>query len=254
MKREIVVYPYKMKSESAILLSEALDVYRVYPDRKYVPEPTDVIINWGNGYVPRWDKAGLVFLNHPTKVMNAINKITSFKMFRKGKVRFPAYTTDKEMAAQWAEEGCWVVCRQELEGRDGSGLVLAKTEEALVPARLYTKFVPGTQEFRAYVWMGKLIDVFDKRRKNIETCDPDIRTESRDWVFCKNPPFVPDDLGVQANLAIKALGLDFGGVDLIYNKEQNKSYVLEVNTAPGIYGTTVTKLRDEILNYAKSLE
>jgi len=253
MDRDIVVYPYKMTSESAKLLASALDVWMVYPDRKYVPDTPDVIINWGNGDIPRWDRKGPVFLNHPSKVMNSINKMTSFRMFRQGKVRFPAYTTDAEMAKQWIDEGHWVCCRQELEGRDGAGLVLAKKEEELVPAKLYTKYIPCTREFRAYIWMGKLIDTFDKRRKNIETCDPDIRCESRDWVFCKNPSFIPDDLGLQASLAIKALGLDFGGVDIVYNKEMNRSYVLEVNTAPGIYGTTVTKLRDEIQQYVKSL-
>lgn len=251
--KEIVVYPYKMTSKSARLLAEMLDVYMVYPDRKYRPNKDSLVINWGNGVLPDWDQKSVPFLNRPEKVMNSVNKMRSFKLFRQGKVRFPAYTTDKEMAYQWINEGLWVCCRQELEGHDGSGLILAKKEEQVVPAHLYTKFVPARREYRAYIWMGKMIDIFDKRRKNIETCDPDIRTESRDWVFCKNPPFIPKDLELQASLAIKATGLDFGGVDVIYNQETDSSFVLEVNTAPDIYGTTVTKLTAEIQNYAKSL-
>jgi D-alanine-D-alanine ligase-like ATP-grasp enzyme len=48
--------------------------------------------------------------------------------------------------------------------------------------------------------------------------------------------------------------LDFGAVDIIYNAKRNECYVLEVNTAPGLEGTTVEKyatkfaseLKDEI--------
>ena len=48
-------------------------------------------------------------------------------------------------------------------------------------------------------------------------------------------------------LAIKVLGLDFGAVDIIYNKQEDKWYVLEVNTAPGIYGTTLDKYVNAIM-------
>jgi len=46
---------------------------------------------------------------------------------------------------------------------------------------------------------------------------------------------------VVALAAVSALGLDFGAVDIIYNEHENQYYVLEVNTAPGLEGTTVEK-------------
>ena len=48
--------------------------------------------------------------------------------------------------------------------------------------------------------------------------------------------------------AVTALGLEFGAVDIIYNDKSKKLFVLEVNTAPGIEGATVTKYKDAILN------
>jgi D-alanine-D-alanine ligase-like ATP-grasp enzyme len=33
--------------------------------------------------------------------------------------------------------------------------------------------------------------------------------------------------------------LDFGAVDVIWNEKQQRAYVLEVNTAPGLEGQTV---------------
>ena len=44
----------------------------------------------------------------------------------------------------------------------------------------------------------------------------------------------------QALKAIQALGLDFGAVDVGYNTRENKAYVYEVNSAPGLQGTTLT--------------
>jgi D-alanine-D-alanine ligase-like ATP-grasp enzyme len=48
--------------------------------------------------------------------------------------------------------------------------------------------------------------------------------------------YVRDQLSVEA---VAALGLDFGAVDIIEDKEGN-FYVLEINTAPGLEGHTVT--------------
>jgi len=256
----IVIYPYKMGSTSGKRLADALDSIRVYPDRNYVPKAHHIVVNWGNGNVPRWDGNHFIFLNHPRKVMNAINKYRSFRLFRQGGVKHPPYTTDREVALQWLDGGSWVVCRQELEGLDGSGLVLCKSVDDLPDAKLFTKYIPSAVEFRAYVFRDQLITVFDKAKvtkKTLEekklTFDPDIRTGGRGWVFCQNPEFVPTDLPEQAALAVKSLGLDFGGVDIVYSKEENRCYCLEVNTAPDIRETTVTKFKEVFEQYAKSI-
>jgi D-alanine-D-alanine ligase-like ATP-grasp enzyme len=34
-------------------------------------------------------------------------------------------------------------------------------------------------------------------------------------------------------------GLDFGAVDVIWNAQKEKPYVLEINTAPGLEGQTI---------------
>ncbi|MNY63636.1 hypothetical protein D3C86_2006230 [compost metagenome] len=42
-------------------------------------------------------------------------------------------------------------------------------------------------------------------------------------------------------LAVNAIGLTFGAVDVIWNEYRHQAYVLEVNTAPGLTGTTLEK-------------
>ena len=44
---------------------------------------------------------------------------------------------------------------------------------------------------------------------------------------------------VAATNAIDAIGLDFGAVDVGYDEKTNTCVVYEINTAPGIEGSTV---------------
>lgn len=253
MGKEIVVYPYKMGSKSGKLLADTLDVLRVFPDRQFRPTKDSVVINWGNGITPAWDGNGFVFLNRPDKVMNAINKIRAFRCFRKAGVPIPTYTLDRDTAEQWLDRKAWVVCRQETEGQDGSGLILAKSPEEIVEARLYTKYIPIRDEYRAYVFNGDLLAILDKCRRSGVQVNPDIRTGGNNWVFGTNPKNIPKDLRRVAASAVEALGLDFGGVDIIVSKEANECFCLEVNTAPDIRETTVMAFAKAINNYVEQL-
>ena len=68
--------------------------------------------------------------------------------------------------------------------------------------------------------------------KAVELPDTKIRSNHRGWKFAaaSNPPA---DLVTEARKAVKALSLTFGAVDCIIG-EDNKPYVIEVNTGPGI--------------------
>ena len=50
---------------------------------------------------------------------------------------------------------------------------------------------------------------------------------------------MPDDIEQLARDGISALGLDFGALDVVYNERDNKCYLIEANTAPGLEGSTL---------------
>ena len=63
--------------------------------------------------------------------------------------------------------------------------------------------------------------------------------------------YASDHVRAQSVAAVRSLGLDFGAVDVV--ERQNKAYVLEVNTAPGLVGTTLEKYVDAIREYAEDM-
>ena len=244
----ISLYPYKMGSAGGKLLADEMKIKRVFPNRLFKPVQGDVVINWGNGYKPQWDGKHFLFINRPEAICRAVNKIDSFYAFMAAGIKTPVWTQHHEWAAKWIKNGEWAVARTQVEGFDGKGIKLCKTlEELPKDCNLFTKYVPIDNEFRVYVVRDKVIDVLEKRRTDIDLADPYIRTEGNHWIHCQNPKWWPKAAESEAIAAIKALGLDFGGVDIIHNKEKDSTLVLEVNTAPGIYGKIPFKFKEALL-------
>lgn len=90
--------------------------------------------------------------------------------------------------------------------------------------------------------------VFLKEKKKRQGTDPDryIRNHG-DWVFCEQDlrPY-PESVTEVSVKAVQVLGLDFGGVDVVLDKERREAHILEVNSAPGLTGSSVWKVGEAI--------
>ena len=241
----VAIAPYKRGSKSARLLkkglSEALgrDVLFITPERVGLCKPSRVIINWGSSGVS--DTKATV-INPASAVSVASNKLTTLSMLQLYNIPHPEYTTDKDKATGWIEQGFKVVCRTLLTAHSGQGIVVAGSLDELVDAPLYTKYIRKQKEFRIHVFSSKILDIQEKRRSSsVDDHHPYIRNHANGYVFCRGDINEPYDLRGVAVSAVDALGLDFGAVDVIWNEAQDKCYVLEVNTACGLEGSTVNK-------------
>lgn len=239
---KIRVLPYKISSASAKALAQQLGALRVYPERNYKPRSNHLIINYGYSSPPLWarraNEKGSIILNNWDSVMVARDKTRALICMYSQGVQVPEYTTDIEVAKQW--EGV-VVCRLTTTGQEGRGIVIAETPDQIVQAPLYTKHVRHKHEFRVHVMNGNVFDFTQKKKRATIDCNPYVRNSAGNWVFCREGVLLPNDVKVQAIKAVEALGLNFGAVDVAYREREDKAYVLEVNTAPGLEGTTLTK-------------
>lgn len=253
--KHLSIFPWSMKSEPAELLRNALSkrlgykVFKVFSDKGFEPQSGQAILDWGRSDLPRWYRSGLNWLNHPDKVRNSVDKLRSFSHFKDAGVNSVPATTTWTRADQWLAAGDWVCARMDTKGFDGAGLILVKKQGHLPDAPLFTKFIPASREFRAYVFRGETIDLLEKIQVKAGA-DQFIRTDSNHWEYSRNF-YKPTGYKEEAVKAIKSCGLDFGGVDMLYNGKE--WWVLEVNTAPDIAYKTVDLFADGVVDWLKEL-
>lgn len=259
-QQQVRLYPYKMGSQGASHLAEALRdggvrAFKVYPDRNYQPRQRHTIINWGSGQHPRWLGRYQRMLNMPDAVNVASNKLTAFQAMKDAGVTTPEFTADRGVANGWLQEGSTVVCRSLLRGSAGRGITLVTPDMGELPnVPLYVRYVKKSAEYRIHVFSGEVIDTQQKRKRRDlenEQVNYQIRNHDNGWVFCRDAIDIPNPaVHREAIAAVAALGLDFGAVDVIWNAHHSTAYVLEVNTAPGLEGTTLTKYVNKIKELA----
>lgn len=252
---KIYVVSYKTPLDSVTELKRLLGrkLVRVAMDSKtHKFDKNNRYLNWGCGRYPVWvDTNPRMWLNHPQHVTIASNKLKTFLKLDLGDISTVEFTEEQEKAQQWVNEGNMVVGRSLLKGSGGRGILLFETPgEAIKKCPLYTKYKKKRHEYRVHVFNGNVIDVQWKRRVSEPEggeVDTRIRNHDRGWVFCREGITEPKGMRELAIAAVSKIGLYFGAVDIIWNERDNKCYVLEINTAPGITGTTAQ-------NYANALE
>lgn len=203
------IYPYKVGSASVRKLKEALSALIIKTEgSKYRYKDTDLVINWGNSH--RSDVLeGVPVLNEPEAVALATNKLMTFEALDDADVSHVPYTTSREQAQGWLNEGHKVFIRDSLTGHSGEGIVVvepqvnseqlfaiqeaqrlldnaglnevsdaldedyqrvAENNVELREAPLYTRGVVNSGEYRVHVFDGDVILYQKKsRRVNEET-------------------------------------------------------------------------------------
>lgn len=238
-----MLYPYKAGSESAKALSDALGIKRIaHKASKFVGGKDKLIINWGASEVPD-EVAKCKILNPPEAVKRASNKLLTFSTVDMYRV-MPVYTTDKAIAAEFIRAGRIIVERHKLTGNSGEGIRIVESVDDLQDCPLYVEYIPKKQEYRVHVFRGSAVDIQRKARRRDVPDDKvnwRIRNHDNGFIFARQEAVgdVPTKVLDYAIFAVRKLGLDFGAVDIVFNEKQNRPYVLEVNTAPGMTGETL---------------
>lgn len=114
--------------------------------------------------------------------------------------------------------------------------------------KFISQYFKGRDEYRIHVMMGQVI--FSQRKalrtdsERPENPNFIVRNHANGFIFQSSNINVPEIVQHQAIKTVKALGLDFGAVDIKFDQGSNRAAVLEVNTAPGVTGKTLTAYVD----------
>ena len=235
------VLPYRVGSQSARNLSDALDARVLKLEGStFRPKPEDVVINWGQANRPE-NLAGKRIINAPELIRNASNKLSFFETLgAKDPEAIPAYWTRMTDVP----DGVYpVVCRTELAGHSGQGIVIAHDRSELVNAPLYTKYIKKKDEYRVHIGNPNFVISLQRKARNTDVPDDEvnweIRNHSNGFIFQRSGVTPPASVVDVALRVLAATKLDFGAVDVVYNQHHDRSYALELNTAPGLEGTTI---------------
>lgn len=247
----LAIYPHNPNSEGAAELAAELGIRRIRQEGStYVGRAGKTVINWGSSNLPAHVRGSRI-LNSPEAVATCSNKRTFFQTVRD--VRVPEFTTDQQTAMRWVlDEGAVVCARTVLQGHSAEGLIILERGVDFVAAPLYTKYVKKTEEWRIHVFEDRVIAKQKKLKRNDFDGEVNWRIRNHDngFIYAREVAEPHQDIVDQAVAAVACIpGLCFGAVDVIWNQQQGRAYVLEVNTAPGLSGQTVTDYADAFRPY-----
>jgi glutathione synthase/RimK-type ligase-like ATP-grasp enzyme len=250
------IYVWNQHSEGANNLKELMGIRKIrHEGSRFVGRTSKVVLNWGASQVPE-QVARCTIINRPEHVAITSNKLSFFQKLGHIDI-LPEWTEDFDQASEWVGNRRRVVARTILNGSGGNGIVIMNRNDSnsFVRARLYVRYINKDEEYRIHVVRGNVIDRQrkvlgpEKRQRHLEngeTINWKIRNLENGFIYQRNNLNTPPEVEVAAFEALRLSELDFGAVDVIWKEETQRAYVLEVNSAPGLQGTTVE-------NYANAL-
>lgn len=243
-----------LKTELLGLHTNLIRIRRV--NSNFVGREGDVIVNYGSSSLPTNIIGSATVLNNAAAVNQSSHKRRAFQRLTVAGVKTVDYTTDTSVAEEWLESGDLVYSRTVLQGHSGEGIMLSQSSsneieglgpieisDSLVQAPLYTRgIIQQRREFRLHVIKGVVVYTQQKRRRDGYREDPNysnvVRNHHTGWIYANTNVEANDQAKDNAIKSVEALGLDFGAVDVITRGDE--AWVLEVNTAPGMSGTTLS--------------
>lgn len=262
-RNKVFLYSYHPKSESCRQLRMRCKFLQIKEkNSRFFGTPEKTVINWGSSKPPENIRNSKI-INSFEIVGIMANKKTFFDFMTKNisyNLRLVPFTTEFHKALEWFKEGNQVCVRTILKGHSAEGLYIMSPHEIdqWIKAPLYTRYIPKKEEYRVHFAFNEIIDIQRKvLRKtdeegnpvNPETVDFRIRNLANGFIFQRNNLQIPDDVTNQAIAAAKVSQLDFGAIDIIFNAKNNKAYVLEINTAPGLMNTTLESYANAFLKH-----
>ncbi len=178
-----------------------------------------------------------------------LNKVQQFHAFTNHNIACPKYST---RADNLGEVGRVLFARTLINSTNGRGIVEFEYTPGRVPpaAPLYTEYIPKKAEYRVHVFNGEVIDIQQKKKRrgfDEDERNTRVRNMANGYVYTREGIVPPAGLDTLAIAAVNAVGYQYGAVDIIFNEKRNQCYVLEVNSRPGLMGTTVERYAEALI-------
>ena len=208
-----------------------------------------VVLRWGT-QEPIDTNGDTIVYNKIPGLQNATNKGLARVIMNEADVRVPKIINLKNVK----ESHLPIICRPFVHSKGKNFIVLNTIEEFNThyspETHYYAEFIDKELEFRVHLGHGKVLRLMKKQNPNNGNIAWNIDANRGEKVeedvagfevvrWSDSEPYI--DVLKQAVHAVEALGLDCGGVDVMF--KDGKAYVLEVNTAPTLNSCPTTAKR-----------
>lgn len=249
MKKLTILYSDRSSKTGKELVDKLSDSFsRVFRKRTNKRFKSDVVLRWGSTEEFS-NLTSKLELNSLQAVKNASDKLAMMKILvganiPTAEILFDPFNSENLDSFRDENGGFFV------RGSNGS----VRYDDIVTSSDLYvSKSIENKRrEYRVHVFNGEVIAIYEKipQDENVKlfkshNCKFSLVDMSRMRLR-------PEDLDVCIN-AVNSLGLLFGGVDLMRDKDQNV-FVSEVNSAPALNGTNINRYLEKIKDYVEAME
>lgn len=234
--KTIICYSDK-SSVTGKALREKFDALRKRTDKR---SKCDVFLRWGSTERFTRIKAKLE-LNTFEAVAKTANKLRMIQILSEAGIPVPAFFTEGTPVTD-ATGNCYI--------RNKYGVVRYGNDFGVNDLYATTPVLNKRREYRVHVFNGKVIGIYEKVPMG-DTRPLLFKSDTCNFVRC-NPENCRLSIANQETCisAVRALGLLFGGVDIIRDKNQN-IFICEVNSAPGLNTPMLNRYSQEINAYVE---
>lgn len=163
-------------------------------------------------------------INSPESIFTCASKVKTSAILQKNSIKTPEtlFTASAEIAGRFIEKHGRVVYKP-VYGYDGNGIRLIRSAGELGDGPYYLQeYIPNDRDYRIFVIDGRSVGAIMRRSDSLAH---NIH-QGGTGVPCE----IDADMNEMAGEAAMAVGVDYGGVDLL--KDEEGYTVLEVNGTP----------------------
>ena len=201
-------------------------------------------IRWGTTRYSDMDTLSKAILNPARSIFANLDKRNAHRLMYEAGVSVPLFWTSFNQARRASRElGCDFL-RRRLHHMQGTDIIRLHPTDTLSSAKrsgYYVQLLAKTAEYRLHILNGTCIGLAEKKPKDGERANQliwnfengwDLIYYSREERESAAPHYAK--MVEEATKACKAVGLNFGAVDLVM--VGSKPYILELNTSPKLAG------------------
>ena len=216
---------------------------------------TDVLIRWGNSTSDATVNTPAIEINKREAIVNASNKLKMMKILASTEgIQIPMMIIPSLLDSESVKFLLPTISNEDGKffARNGANGEVRLADEVQHNDSYLTKPIDKDREYRVHVFGDEVIGIYEKIPTEGEICQDSImKDHNSQFVRCNTDLDLRCNAGAQEMCvkAVKAMGLDFGGVDIIRERDTKEFFLVEVNSSPSLNNLNIKRYVEKFVEF-----